>query len=586
MTEDLSIKQRPSALPYLAGGAVFGAGAGLVANHTVPYLKGSPMTHEDIIKEVKDTTSFSNRTAEGAEHATSWKEVGEKYEAWQKAELGTPKDEKLVKEYNDALTRKEATLKTYTEQELNAAKRGSGTVAKVEPWANLAEAPKIEGKTVTEVQSIYSRLQGDYATAVANAQADAKYVAFEQQLKGNGLSGKKKIKGLEEKLGEEFTTAFNKISGLSKKQSPEKAWADLLGKPSRGLAKPAKGMWKFAEEEITANAEFLRNIEGAETGLTKKPGKEFISASYKEPVLDTAGRVVKDQSGNPKTVIRYVAVEKEAAETALRNARQTLVDEIYTAAQSHVKAQTELNELATTIGNKYKAQFEKCVPGATIDVSTLNEATLKTDLEALKKLTGHAPDRLNPTEQGLIDKYISVGKKGGKARAGEAVRYVEAQLNAATEYAAETKRLEAELKELISGNSRVQRIQGKMDSVIAKNKGVKDVLKELRKQFPDLFPKTTGTAMTEAEAATKALERFNSSRAGQEFAELAKRYEEAAAKNINTEAVATAKGEFEKAAKSLGEKYLKGGKAKWLAPAAGAVVLGLCALGLRPKSEA
>ena len=52
------------------------------------------------------------------------------------------------------------------------------------------------------------------------------------------------------------------------------------------------------------------------------------------------------------------------------------------------------------------------------------------------------------------------------------------------------------------------------------------------------------------------------------------------------EKVGTAKGELEKAAKALGEKFTKGGKAKWIAPVAGAAILGLAALGLRPKADA
>ena len=52
------------------------------------------------------------------------------------------------------------------------------------------------------------------------------------------------------------------------------------------------------------------------------------------------------------------------------------------------------------------------------------------------------------------------------------------------------------------------------------------------------------------------------------------------------EKVGTAKGELEKAAKALGEKFTTGGRAKWIAPVAGAAILGLCALGLRPKADA
>ena len=47
--------------------------------------------------------------------------------------------------------------------------------------------------------------------------------------------------------------------------------------------------------------------------------------------------------------------------------------------------------------------------------------------------------------------------------------------------------------------------------------------------------------------------------------------------------VSTAEAELKKATESLGKKFSKGGKAKWIAPVIGAAALGIGALMLRPK---
>ena len=58
MTDEMTIKQRPSALPYVGIGGALGAGAGYLVNEK---FISKPMTHEDIVAKMNDAEKQANK---------------------------------------------------------------------------------------------------------------------------------------------------------------------------------------------------------------------------------------------------------------------------------------------------------------------------------------------------------------------------------------------------------------------------------------------------------------------------------------------------------------------------------------------
>ena len=132
MTDDLSIKQRPSALPYISIGGALGAGAGYLVNDK---FITKPMSHSDIIAEVNAQDKFDARVKEGAPEASSWKDVKAKADASKAAEeelaaarKGSPVDTKLTTELEAATKAREAEYNRLLAEET---RKNGGTVREV-----------------------------------------------------------------------------------------------------------------------------------------------------------------------------------------------------------------------------------------------------------------------------------------------------------------------------------------------------------------------------------------------------------------------------------------------------------------------
>lgn len=540
MTEDLSMKQRPSAMPYLLTGAALGTGAGIAANHTIPQLKGTPMSHEDIIKTVKDSAEFSKKTAEGAEHATTWKEVGEKYELWQKEEKGVPKDEKLVQKYNDAVKEKEAELKKLVEQERKVAGKPAGGgihIATANEIQALGNALKAE--EATEV----NRLLVEYRQAVETAKSD---------MTAKAPKGQKNAATLADdltKFQQKIKVSYQKIDRAAR---ADKSMLSFIGYDSR--KKAVNEVVEALKSEIealypTVSASDTQRIqyELQKAGI-KKTGRKAtndILRKLNEPILEQRKALLDEILGEKKLVevVDKATGKKQTISTYANVESFMQVEEAYQNGIARFDADAAVKKAGGRSNIKsvsyYQEKINKLKAKKNPDAKTIK------NLENLQRLA----ERLEKIESSHTN---------GMNRILNGTSYARQQ---ATKI-----------------NNAVQQQVGKQIGALQRfaNQEGREALKEL------LFPATEAVEVNMTEVRAKALERFNNSTLGEKFAGIEKQYLEAAERTVDKEAAATAKANFEKEASALGKKYCKG-KAKWIAPVAGAVVLGLCALGLRPK---
>lgn len=561
MTEDMTIKQRPSAMPYLLGGALVGTGAGVVANNTVPQLKGTPMSHEDIIKTIQDKVEFSKKTAEGAEHAASWKSVGEKYDAWKSAEAGVPTDENLVAEYKDAVKKKEEAIKEFVEQERKAS--GGGVVKEVPSFPEMQAGITGEAKKVGPDWTRYENtLKPNYDAAVRTAKTTTEYTS---------IVGKRN--NFASQLDAYYQEVFNAYS-TKDPVAREKAIKAL----DRKLNFINREFVRLTDDEILEQA----YKDGQMQKITNK--KWYQTADYTRPWTDKAGnKHVEYYKFNDGVKLKDL---KKAESARVQGLKEALRSEIEATHQEFVNAQQELNNFANRKEFNRKSRTGKKDSGNFVcnysEIKGANLETLKKELDVVEKLKNG--EKLTKAEKNIANALET--KYGFNPKEIKGLAELQTTLSKRIPLVEEYVGLQETLKSSKGGAERIAGYNQELEQVLQRNKGVQDAAKEIKKLAKKYGINVEAAAEFNAtEANTRALEKFNKSKAGEIFAELEGRYNAAAERSVDKKLVESTKAEWEKAAKELGAKYCKG-KAKWMAPAAGALVLGLCALGFRPKAEA
>lgn len=612
MTDEMNIQQRPSALPYMLGGAVAGAGAGAVANMTVPYLKGTPMTKEDIIAEMNSKDKFEARTKEGAENADSWKELKTKQEAVNtaKAELDKAKQPSLAdtaKEAQDLQNAKDKLnnkLEELTNQE-KARLEGGNTVTtssyKTDKIPAFNEIPATELPT--------GNLEKGNKPFKGN-QCEQLYNALTSDLKNANTVLQDKINA---GLRKEKTEMIDRI-----KSSANNAVKDLKGKTPEQIAE------YFAEKETTTGLAWLgtkktvltpqyqRAIDLASnyykepTELTSEQflqiGKEYNPSEKLPKGWTTTTITVKNASGRLET--KVIAFDDDAAKQLLdakkaevKALRTQAADEIFTNMQKYVALDSRKATLTEDIG--------RSIAGDLADKTGLRTVTGGVDKLKMSQIIeegakGYSADILKIQEaiknktglpSGLNGSYTGTPK--------EALEQATSRSAVYRKYIAQKKALDAEIKATLKGNPIIREYDAKITDMMNNDKAVLRARKRLATCFPNLFgtTSTTTTKLTAEEIAAKAREFADKNVAQSLKDDVAKfqgLYDEAAKKGgkvddaaVKTaeEKFANAKSELEKAAKELGEKFCKDGKAKWIAPVVGAVALGLGALAFRPSAN-
>lgn len=627
MTNEMTIQQRPSALPYMLGGATIGTGAGLVANATVPYLKGSTMSHSDIVSEMNDKDKFEARTKDGVDGADTWKEAKKKQEAVATAEAelkkakepSLPDSAKEAQELQDAKDKLSKELEKLTNQEKARLESGNTTTAvykkgKIIPFSEIPATKLPTGNLEkgnkpfkgNQCELLYNTLTSDLKKAEANLEAKVN-------------AG----------LGTEKTKMVDLIENGSKH-----AVNDLKGTTPEQIAK------YFAEKETTTGHAWLgtkktvltpqynraMNLAAIHypdpTALTPEQfmqiGKEYNPSEKLPKGWTTTPVTVKNASGRLETKI--IAFDDEAASQLLdakkaevKALRTQAADEIFTNMQKYVALDSRKANLLNEI--------EKGISAEVADKTGLRTVTGGVDKLNMSQIIAEGNGALS----GPAGATSAKGYSADIARISEAIRnkattlpsglngkYTGATLQESLEqatsrrsvyrsYVAQEKALNNEIKATLQENPIIREYDTKISDMMSKDKAVLKARARLAKCFPNLFGETstttTTTKLTAEEIVAKAKD-YAEKNVGQslkdDVAKYQSLYDEAAKKGgkvddaaVKTaeEKVATAKSEFEKATKELGEKYLKGGKAKWIAPVVGAVALGLGALALRPGSK-
>ncbi len=516
MTDEMRIQQRPSALPYMLGGAALGAGAGLGVNQWTNFAKGTPMTHEDVIKEMNDNDKFEARTKEGVEHASDWKDVKAKQEAVKTAETELENAQKA--KLPD--TSKEA-------QELQSAKdKLKAEIEKLEK----AESSKLTSSSKTTV-SEFKVLTPDEIKDSVDVKGLKKYDGLYNDYQ-KALSTARKATGRPEAQAiEQFKNTMMKhlgnIHGAS--VTPTRTWRTALGSRS-----------------TTSDKQVARTVNQLKADI--KAIIPDVTLSDKE--LTARGVDVKDKAAKKEYLNKVKA--------RIESQRQAMLDEILGA--------------------------EKRVPVYDAKGNLIRERLTYENVELIANRNA---------------KYMKAVNKINSSSTLTAT-------DKAKKIAELTKNRDADLAKYFGSIGHVQTLNENLESAILNDSGVRNTFNRIKsyiygpghEDLKALATTTTETSsLTAEEIAAKAKE-YAEKNVGQSLKDdvtrLQQAYDEAAKKagvvdeeavKVAKEKVATAKGELEKAAKSLGEKFTVGGRAKWIAPVVGAVALGIGALACRPGAK-
>lgn len=579
MTDEMRIQQRPSAMPYLLGGAAVGAGAGLGVNQWTNFTKGTPMTHEDVIAEVNAKDKFEARTADGAKEAASWKEVGAKQDALKAAE------EEL------AAAKKGSPIDTKYATELEAAKN-----ARQAEFDKLLEAEKakVGGTTVTQMptaEEMRLGIKGDDASKVAkdfnhyNTTLRPEYENARKAVETNpGVAGHK-----------EYDAAKKAKTGFQ--SSVETYYADAATNAAEKNPKTRTATARSLEKRLdTIAANEFRYPTKAE--IMKQAFKEGQMVPAKGRWASLAPDFV-DAKGN-----KYVLKDGVKYKDLLANAkagvdaqRASLISEITATEAEYITAKQNLD----TFGKKseFRATGKKGGPNPNYvcNLADINgKDAVKTYTEQQRVMNKFLEGKkLTPKEQTTLRSIETTFGHDPKTIAGS--KKITAQLESRIALAQEYAGLDAAKKAAIGGQSRIGLYEAQMEEAIQSNKDVKNAAKKIKNLAKKYGINVEATASVDEAKLKEIVEgKLKGSAFETRIATAQKAFDDAVAKGATKvddaavkaleEKVGTAKGELEKAAKALGEKFTKGGRAKWIAPVAGAAILGLCALGLRPKADA
>lgn len=579
MTDELSIQnQRPSALPYVLGGAVVGTGAGLGVNQWTNFTKGTPMTHEDVIAEVNAKDKFEARIAEGAPEASTWKEVQAKVEAVKTAENKLAEAQKVklpdtAKEATDLANAKNARQAEFDRLlEIEKNKAGAPTVTELPTAEQMRLGIKGEdaSKVARDFNHYNTTLRPEYETARHAVETNATVAGHAQ-----------------------YQAA--KTSRNSFKTSVETYYSDVAN--NAALKDP-----KARTAGIRSLDRRLENIAKAEFKYPTRA--EIMKQAFKDgQMIPVKGRWASlvpdyiDAKGNKfvlKDDVKYSDLKK-AAKDAVDTQRKALIDEIkateseFISAKQNLEAFGKRTEFRST-GKKggknlsYVCDLADVQGKDAVKTYTEQQKVMSKFLEG-QKLTAREKTILSQiqTTFSLNPHDVSESKK--------IATQLEQRIALAQEYAT----LDAAKTAAIGGQSRIALYEAQMEEAIQSNKAVQDAAKKIKKMATRYRINVEATANVD-EAALKQIveDKLKGTKFETDIAKFQQLYDEAtkkagvvdeAAVNTAKGELESAKGELEKAAKSLGEKMSKGGKAKWIAPVVGGVALALAGLALRPNSK-
>ena len=320
-----------------------------------------------------------------------------------------------------------------------------------------------------------------------------------------------------------------------------------------------------------------------------------LTADYTHTWVDKKG-ITHTQNYVLKDGVKYKDL-LATARAGVDAQRASLISEITATEAEYISAKQNLEAFGKR--TEFRATGKKGGPNSAYvcnlaDISGKDAVKTYTEQQRVlnKFLEGK---KLTPKEKATLSAIETTFGHDPKTIAGS--KKITAQLESRIALAQEYAGLSSAKTSAIGGQSRIALYEAQMEEAIQSNKDVKNAAKKIKNLAKRYGINVETAAGVDEAKITEIVEgKLKGSSFETRLANAQSAFDKAVADGATKvddklvkaaeEKVGTAKGELEKAAKALGEKFTKGGKAKWIAPVAGAAILGLAALGLRPKADA
>lgn len=570
MTDEMTIQQRKSPLVPTVLGAAAGTGIGYGVGH----LMTKPMTHDDIIKDINDTTTFSNRVKEGAPEAATWQEVKNKAdevaglkEKLAQAEKGVPTDTKLKADLEAAQKNYDSEL----EKLMKSKNGGSETITSKFPSRKVLETEL----STSEFKQIEPYLQ--------------RYEAAQKRLRKKGMKGTP--------VETEFRTLKTTKESLETSYGKIVKYYKALSDKNKSKYDPLKD--KFTSKEINSlvDARLPKNYSSYDykkfAEMRDKFGSEIFE--FSETPVSGAHKKMNPTTGK----YEWITVNKDALNSARETMRENFASNI-----------EKMKELSIKV-DKLEEEFFEANKDDLKDIKKPIKSVK--DLKNLKE-----PKRLKELLDGMDVLKLSIEKKvesypvtlgtgsssitfNNEKQLEKFVKQIELELELSKKLSYEVGIINREAYSIINEDIAVKTAKEKLQDKIANDSGIKraldkfdelngryatdseKALHEKVKGLMDVKPSETVPAMTREEA----IKKLESSHVAKKLAEKQELFDNAVKEGktkVDDAAVKTAKEALENGekslkemAESLGKKITKGPN-KWVAAGIGAAALGLATL--------
>lgn len=584
MTDEMTIQQRRSPLVP----TVLGAGAGSVIGYGVGHWMTKPMTHEDIIKDINDTTTFSNRVKEGAPEAATWQEVKNKADevaklkgALEEAKLGELKDTNLADDIAKTEKEIEDKIADLTKEKTVTKKTGSSIVPAGENW-----------RMTPKERNEYTRLYNDWKAAV-----DAFEIRPDVVKLTNDIANRK----LEYSMfyDEIVTDASNEIKNTASKKPNKriKNFAEYLEK-GNGEDFISEGIKKNKFHHLT-NEELIRHAGGEKKLSATKPSSGLFKSQ-------TAIEVTKADGTKAWAVFEdkeLKNLKKQKADRIFKDITETL--EAYSKNKNkldnlheNVKFDKDVLNRAGIVqktqngvkgfvyynkANKNQIVFKDFVEDCCTNAKTYaDDARVLFDngVHNAKKPVGATSVTYASDVQNILTKYNATSPK-------ELYEELVAKQSIGNKYTAEKATVEKSIHEILARDTQLASLEGQMSTLRNGAKNVRNLEQQIKGRYGSFLNKSGATTETVAGLTREqAIEKLGKTYTDLDdklkgLKEKAKTAERKAADPAKVKAAQDAVDAGEKSlkemAESLGKKITKGPN-KLVAALIGAAALGLTTL--------
>ncbi len=517
MTNDFSVEQkRPSAAPYGIVGLAAGAGLGT----QLPKWTGKPKTVDQLIEDMNNKDEFTKNTAEGAEHATEWKDLHAQAEKVKAAEKAAEEASKPALPTTSVEARELADAKEKLQKEidrLQSIENSKAGVTSVSGEFNPNKLPTFDKLHNADLPGTYAEdfsegllkkhKQGD---KIATADMQVYYDKLKQNVidKYNDMTAKIDSatfdadtgRGARKKQNDIITAIKNEVNKITVTGD------DKVYQYFHGDFYDAAGNLNPSAARQTAQDIVNRN----KTTLYSLPKEDLLSIgelfdkvpkydSLTEAVLPV--QVIDETTGRPVTKrVKYnkqqygellAQRKKELAEKekSMVDEIVTLLEDAYTKKQNVANFDTVFEQGirlsdadATGLYNKSTGKLDL----KTIINKGVDEKAFDADIEKLKKIisTETAGESANET---ILSEYVTKPTTGfGTANAETALERANARKEILTQYLNGKKETEQLFNDSLRATELVRQYDPMIEKAISNETEYAKALESFKKAFPTL----------------------------------------------------------------------------------------------------